>query len=373
MAVIGFGDLKLTSLPALWDEDYLKKVEMAEGTNLQAMIAEAQIAMQLLSNEMLTMPHYSGLFSVQTEAELEYATGTANEWQEASEFTPPDPVLGATTGHMLPIKPYDVGLGWTYMYLRKARQATMQAHIQTVVHSGRNLWQKAALTRLFTATANTIGSTSSDLPFAEGGSADSTYVPVPSPEGNTFLYTHNHYLGSSTTGITASTLDQSAVEVAIYHLYEHGLRAPFELVGAEVDATEWANAENVTGWKPPLWQGVAYQQSAVERMQSGDIQNYVGGIETKYGMVNVWLSPRIPSDNFAVYKTFGAGAMQNPLRMRIDKTTGFGFRLIPGIYVNAPATLVVGWAEFGFGVGPNRCAAVLVDVGASTWAAPTIS
>ena len=373
MAVIGFGDLKQTALPALWDEDYLKKVEMAEGMNLASMVADAQTAMQLLSNEMLSMPHYSGLFSVTTDAELEYATGVSNSWQEASEYTPPDPRRGKTTGHMLPIKPYDIGLGWTYMYLRKARASSMQADVQTVVDAGRNLWQQAALTRLFTSTANTIGTTASDVPFADGGSADSTYIPVPSPEGNTFLYTHNHYLGSSETGITASTLDQSAVEVAVYHLYEHGLRAPFDLVGAEVDATEWANTENVTGWKPPMWRGISYQQSAVERSQFADIQNYVGSIESKYGMVNVWLTPRLPSDNFGVYKSFGPGAMQNPMRMRIDKTFGFGFRLVPGMYVNAPATLLAGWTEFGFGVGPNRVGAVLVDVGASSWTVPTIS
>ena len=32
MAVIGFADLKNTALPALWDEDYLKKVELEDGT-----------------------------------------------------------------------------------------------------------------------------------------------------------------------------------------------------------------------------------------------------------------------------------------------------------------------------------------------------
>ena len=373
MAVIGFGDLKQTTLPSLWDEDYLKKLELEDGTSFGAMVAEAQAALRMLTTEMTTMPHYSGLFAVDDQAELEYAIGVSNSWTEASEYTPPDPRRGKTTGHMLPIAPYDIGLGWTQMYMRRARAASMRADIQTIIDAGRNLWQQKALTRLFSSTANTVGTTSSDLGMADAAATDATYIPPVSPDGETFIGSHTHYLGSDVTGITASTLDQSALNVALEHLQEHGVQGPFELVGARVDAAEWSNTENVTGWKPPLWQGIAYQASAVERAMVSDMDNYFGFVETDYGIVRLWLTPRVPSDNFAVYKTFGPGNQRNPLRMRYRPSTGFGFMIVPGQYVNDPVSLAVGYTEFGFGTGPNRVAAVLVDVGASTWAAPTIA
>ena len=161
--------------------------------------------------------------------------------------------------------------------------------------------------------------------------------------------------------------------MAIETLQEHGSLGPWDLVGSTADASEWANSENVTGWKPPLFQNVAYQQSAVERAMISDIQQYVGFIECDYGIVRVWLTPRVPSDNFSVYKTFGAGDMRNPLRMRFDPKVGFGFMMVPGQYVNDPVSLLAGYAELGVGVGPNRVAAVCVDVGASTYTDPVIS
>ena len=373
MAVIGFSDLQETLLPALWDEDYLKRLELQDGTTVAAMAAEADAALRAITGEMMSDPHYSGLFAADDEAALEYAVGGSNSWSEASEFTAPDPRREKTTGHMLPITPYDYAVGWTMMYLRKARAAKLRATISGMIANARNRYQVDLLTRLTSKTANAVGSTTSDVPWADGGTADTTYVPMPSPDGETFLYTHQHFLGSDITGITASTLDQSAVNVAVEHLQEHGSDGPWELVGARADASEWANTENVTGWKPPLFQNVAYQQSAVERAVVSDISRYVGFIECDYGIVRVWLTPRIPSDNFVVYKTFGPGDMQNPLRMRFDPSFGFGFKMVPGQYVNDPVSLLAGFAEFGVGVGPNRVAAVCVDVGAGTYTNPTIS
>ena len=373
MAAIGFSDLKELTLPALWDEDYLKKLQLEDGMTMLEVAQEAQAAMNMLNAEMVSVAGYSGLFAIDNEAELEYPIGVDNSFEESTEYGTPDPIRGGTTGHMLPIKSHDIAVGWTLKALKRLRRGKIQSNIKSMINAGRKLYQQQLLTRMFTSTANTVGTTASDVPFADGGSADATYIPEPSPGGETFLYTHNHFLGYSTSGVTASTLDQSAVNVAIEHLQEHGIDGPYDLVGSRDDAAEWSNTENVTGWKPPLWGGIAYQQSAVERAQFGDVDHYQGAIETDYGIVRVWLTPRLPSDNFAVFKTYGAEDGMNPLRMRYRPSTGFGFKVLPGIWANSPLQLLVVEIEFGVGVGENRCAAVCVDVGASTWAAPTIS
>lgn len=368
MALIGFHSLIDAALPTLWDEDYLKKVELEDGTTFDVIAREAQAALSSLNAEILTMPGYGQLFSVQDDPEVEYRVGVGNAFEVATEYSAPDPTRGKTTGHMLPIKPYDMALGWTMMSLRKARRAKLEADIAQMVVAGRALYQKALLKRFFTSTANSVGSTSSDVPFADAGSADANYVPPESPGGETFLYTHEHFLDTSDTGITSNALDNTALSVAVEHLEEHGYQGEYMAIVSRADIGAWAA---VDGFKPPTWRGVNYQQSAVERATFGDISQYFGAVETDYGMVNLWATPRVPTMNYGVVP-LGLSELERPLRMRIAPRIGFGINLVPGNWINAPALMVVAYAEFGVGVG-NRVGGVCVDHGASTWAAPTIS
>ena len=370
MAVIGFADLRDTTLPTLWDETEITKVRLADGSSFDAMAREAQIALSGFNAELMAMPHYSSLYSVQDTPELEYEVGVANSVSEASEYAPPVPTKGKSTGHMLPLTPWQNALGWTMMYLRDARASKLRVDIRQMIRAWRAKYQVALLTRFFSSTANTVGSTSgADVPFADGGSADSTYVPPESPGGETFLYTHNHFLGYSTTGITASTIDNSALSVAVEHLQEHGYEQPYIAICSRTDMGSWAD---VTGFKPPNWQNIQYHYSAVERASFGGMTDFFGAVETDYGIVLLWETPRLPTYNFGVMPMLGEDDEDRPLRMRINPNFGFGVNLVPGNWINAPALMLVSFAQFGIGVG-NRIGGVAVDVEASSWTAPTIS
>lgn len=372
MAVLGFTDLKNTALPALWDATEITKARLADGSSLADLTGELQAGLTAINRELLAMPHYSELYAVQDNPELEYPIGTTNGFEDATEYSAPDPRRGKTYGHMLPIKPYDRSLGWTMMTLRKARRLTLEADLRSVVIDARKLWQQKLLTRFFSDVANTVGSTSlADLPFANSTNDVSAYIPPVSPEGEEFASTHDHFLGYGTTGITQDTLDQSAVDVALEHLQEHGHASPFDLVGSRTDVSSWSNTTNVSGWKAPEWPGVMYHASAVERGPS-EISRFFGYIESDYGIVRVWLTPRVPTNHFGVFKTYGPGDQRNPLRVRIASNIGFGFNLVPGLWVNAPGQMLVAYTEFGVGVG-DRVNGVCVDVAASTYSAPTIS
>ena len=372
MAVLGFSDLKNTALPSLWDEDEITKARLADGSSLAELSAELRAALMGVNRELLAMAHYSELFAVQDNPELEYPVGTTNGFEEASEYTPPDPRRGKTTGHMLPIVPYDRSLGWTMMYLRKARRMRLEADLRSVVIDARKLWQQQLLTRFFDDTANTVGGTSlADLPFANSTNDTSDYVPPVSPEGEEFASSHNHFLGYGTSGITQDTIDQSAVDVAVEHLQEHGHASPFDLIGSRTDVSSWTDTTSVTGWKAPEWPGIVYHASAVERAPAM-VTDFYGYIETDYGIVRVWLTPRVPTDNFGVFKSYGPGDQRNPLRVRIASNIGFGFNLVPGNWINAPSQMLVAYTEFGVGVG-DRVNGVCVDVASSTYSAPSIS
>jgi len=371
MTVLGFGDLKDTALHALWDTTTMLQVQLAEGVSIEQLTGEVQTALGGVNSSLLSMPHYAGLFAVQDDPVVEYPIGVSNGFKEATEYSVPDPMRGKTTGHTLPCKPWDRSLGWTRPYLRKARENRLIADVKSAVADASILWQQQLLTQLFKGVGVTVGSTSlASSPFADGGTANSSYVPMPSPSGETFLYTHNHYLGYSTSGITATTFDLSAVNVAVEHLQEHGHASPYDMVISRTDIGSWNAIDN---WKPPNWQGISYHSSAVERATFGDVEQYFGAIETDLGIVRVWESPRIPTYNFALYKSYGAGDPRSPLRVRIDPIVGFGFNLVPGNYQNAPLELLLIYSEFGVGVGEDRCAAVIVDLEASTWTVPTIS
>ncbi len=373
MAVIGFGDLRNRKLPALWDSGYIAKLALRDGTSLQSLAQEASAALAGFNGEILSMPHYSGLFAVQDNEMVKYAIGTSNEWKVATEYGVPDPARGKTEGHMLPIRPYNWGMGWTQMYLREAYADDLQATIKSMVDSVRKLWQKALLTRLFSDTANTIADTAyADLPFANSTNDISTYVPPVSPDGEEFANTHNHFLGTSTSGVTATTFNVAAVDTLMEHLQEHGYASPYEMCVSRTDISSWAA---VTGFKPPDWAGISFHASAVERASFTDIGSYIGSIEGKRGMVQLWETPRVPTTFAAMYKRVDdgvGGGMGAPLRVRIDPMYGFGFNIVPGDYVNAPVNLLVGFGKFGVGVG-NRTNCVLLDLTNSTYTAPSIS
>jgi hypothetical protein len=315
------------------------------------------------NNSMLSMPHYADLLSVQDTVELEYPVGVTNGVQEATEYGIPNPMRGKTTGHSLPIKPYDRALGWTMMYLRKARMSSIDADVRSAVVDLRTNWQQKLLQRFFKSTGEIVGTTSgASVPFADGGTADSNYVPLPSPDGATFLYTHNHYLRYDTIA--------NAIAPAVKHVQEHGHAGPFDVIAADADAATWAA---LTTFKSPNWGGIIYR-AAEDRAAMSDIGNYFGYVETDHGIARIWLNPRVPTNYFGVFKAYGAGDPRSPLRVRIDPNTGFGWSLVPGNWVNAPTTLAVMYSEYGVGIGEDRTNGVAVYLNASgSYTDPTIS
>jgi len=365
MATLGFADLRDTALPALWDVTEILKVRLADGSSIESMISDLQTGLRMLNGSLLAMPHYADLIAVQDNPEVEYPIGVSNGFEEASEYGIPEPRRGATTGHMLPLKAYDRALGWTMRYLRKARRNKLDADVRSVVTDARALWQQKLLTRFFTSTGTTVGTTSNaDVPFCDAGATDSTYVPPVSPEGEAFDSTHTHLLEHA-------ALSDANLAITIEHLQEHGHQSPYDIIAARADAGTWTG---LTGYKAPEWPGIVYHASAVERAGVGEISDYFGYVETDYGVCRLWLTPRVPTAYYGAFKAYGPGDPRNPLRVRIDRNVGFGFTLVDGNWVNLPTHLVVIYTEFGVGVGEDRTNGVLVEIGSGgTYDTPTIS
>jgi len=365
MATLGFADLKNTALPSLWDEGEIVKARLADGSTFEQMLADLRAGLQVLNGALLDMPHYAGLFAIQDEPEVEYHIGVSNGFEEATEYSTPDPRRGATTGHMLPLTAYDRGLGWTMMYLRKARAIALDADVRSGVADAKDLWQQKLLTRHFKKEGVTVGSTSNaSVPFADGGDTDSAYVPPKSPDGEAFTSSHDHFLRQA-------AISDANLGTAVETLQEHGHPSPFDIIAARADASSWTG---LTGYKAPEWPGIVYHASGVERAGVAEVSEYFGYVETDYGICRLWLTPRVPTNYYSLFKTYGRGDPRNPLRVRISPQVGFGFNLVPGNWVNAPSQMAVLYTEFGVGVGEDRTNGVCVYIHASgDYVTPTIS
>lgn len=367
MATLGFSTLVDMALPDLWDEDYLKKVKLRSGETLDGVVGDVQTALRLLNNDLLSMPHYAGMMAIEDEIEIEYPVGSTGGVEEATEYGTPTPRRGATTGHMLPCRKWDRAMGWTRMGLEGARRSKIDSDVAAAVRDLKADWQKQTLRRLFKMEGETVGSTANaSVPLADGGTVDSNYVPPNSPDGEEFLYTHDHFLRLD--GIT-----QANLLTVVEHLQEHGHEQPFELLVARADLGSWTNKTNVTGYAAPGWQGIQYARDDTRAMLEG-ISQYHGYIDTDYGMCRIWATPRIPTGYYGLYKSYGPGDGRNPVRVRIDPIVGWGWRLVPGDWVMAPQLLAVMYAAYGMGIGTDRTNGVCVENDSSgDYATPTIS
>lgn len=363
MATLGPNDLKQYALPANWDASYLRNLQLEAGENYETLINDITAALSVANSELLNDPLYGSLVSVTSEATVEYRTGVSNGFELHSEYSVPDAKRATTGGHMLPLLSYDRTMGWTWDFLRKARRTQIEADIISALEDLKNKFQQQILTRLFKSTYDSVGSGKS-MPLADGGTADSTYIPVHNPSrAAAFTSSHNHITYLS--GIT-----QANIETVVSNLWEHGYDAPFDMIISETDIGSWSNTTNVTGWVAKAAAEIQYGNSTnLARVD----ESYVGAILTRKGAVRVRSTGRVPTGYYAVYKSFGISDQRNPLVIRESPQFGLGAVLLAGDHVRQyPLERAVLFTEFGVGVR-ERIGAVAMRNHASAYSDPTIS
>lgn len=365
MATLGRDDLKQYALPTYWDPALLRRMELEAGYTYEQVLSDITGALAMANASLLADPLISSLISVTTEVATEYAIGVAaDEMQAHTEYSRPDQHRGATTGHMLPLTPYDDGLGWTWDFLRKARRIQIDTTVAGAIRRLRNTWAKQILTRLFKSTYTAVG-TGRSMPLADGGTADSTYIPVAVAErGGTFLYTHDHI--EPLDGIT-----QANLETAVLDLWEHGYDAPYDLLVSATDIADWSDTSDVTGWIPKASPTIRYGMTA----DLADLgEDFIGAIDTNHGICRVRANGRVPTTYWSLYKSAGALDQRNPLVVRYNPAFGIG-----GVPLAAKEAIrqypfedMIIFAEFGVGVA-DRVGAVVVKNTSSTYSDPTIT
>ena len=363
MALLGPNSLQQFGLPTYVDGSYLERFRLAENTTYAQLVADINGALAIANADIQADPLNASLMSVTQDMMSEYAIGVSNGFQAHTEYGKPDNKRGGTTGHMLPLDGFDRGIGWTADFLRKARRAQIDADIANAIADLKNLWQQKLLTRLFKSTYTAVGS-GRTMPLADGGTADSTYVPLPRPDrGGTFLYTHDHI--TPLNGIT-----QANLTTAVANLWEHGYDAPFDLLVSYADLASWVATATVTGFVPKASGLIRYGMTADLAQVGGD---YVGVVDTDYGECRMRASGRIPTTYWAAYKSFGPLDSRNPLMVRVDPTyQENAFLKSAAAQMVDPLAECIVYVEFGVGVA-NRIGAVAAMNTAGGYSDPTIS
>lgn len=299
-----------------WDATALKNFELADGTNINAVTAQLNAALGALNIE-LTSGLWGSLISVTDRPDVEYRVGSSNGFEIHTEYGRPDSQRAATEGHMLPIIPYDRGLGWTWDYLEEARMEQLQADIADAIKDARDIWRQKLLGRLLqrgddSGTNKGLGSGGYSPGFATTAASTNVDFTPPSMGGTTFDSTHEHYVAIAGGAFTTSVFSDAKDE-----LREHGHEPPYEfLIGPSDESTVRA----LTGFTEVAESLVRYGNDSSVATLSADAMGangsyYAGTIDD----FAVRVVRGIPQYYGFAYKSYGNLSQRNPLKIRVAK------------------------------------------------------
>lgn len=359
---VGLNDLKtVLRLPSNWDLTYMRQWASNEGVTFDRIVSEIGAAITLF-NRSLTSGYWGQYLYTTSDIGIEYSTGgESSGLSEITEYGQPDPIYGATTGHMVPMKDYGGALGWTYLAMRRMKQSRYRLDIRALIERSQNTWDRKLLNRLFSSAAETVGSTGKSVPFADGGTADSAYIPS-NYEGHTFLNTHTHFFRAADDAAGRKAGAISMLDT----LLEHGYTSPFELVIPEVDAADWVA---VDGFIRPDRQ--VLMTTGVQTRALVDPEMYPGILESNRGWARIKMESRLPTNYAGMFKPMGFGSPANPLVVRYEEGYPLGLSLTatPGQF---PIQDAIAYFTFGAGVANRVAGAAAYFAASGDYTDPTI-
>lgn len=372
---LGYADLKNTLyLPGTWDLEYLRRFNgQAEGgVQFDDLAREIGVAFNAFNSMIVSPTNYLSRYIVrQTSPTVEYDTGgESDELPLMAEHTGSDPIVGAGSGHMIPIRDHGGKLGWTYWALRRGKPEQLRRSIRRLIERAENTWEKRLLTRLFSSTAETVGGTGKSVPFADGGVADPNFVPR-NYGGAAFDATHTHFLRKSddAAGRASFAADGAA------HLRHHGINGPYDLIIPEADAAAWAaltwaGTSNVANFVKPE-RGIITLRNIEQRAEI-DEEIYMGVLEVNRSYFYVKPTPRLASDYAGIFRPLGLDSPDNPLAIRYEQGYPLGLAMVAKVD-HFPFEEAQGVFTFGAGVNKREAGVLCKFASSGNYSDPAIS
>lgn len=345
-----------------WDATALKNFDLAQGTQFAPIVAQMNSALGALNASLVNDPLWSGLASFSDLPTVEYRVGSSNGMSRFTEYGRPDAKRADTEGHMIPLQEWDRMLGWTWKYLKDARQDQLQADVADAIKDVNDKWRVQVLSRLLqrgddSGAKNGLGSSGYSPGFATDEASTSVDFVPPANAGTSFDNTHEHYVG-----IAGGAFTDAVFEDAYNELREHGHEAPFDfIVGtdhrAEIEA---------------LSDSVLVGDALVRYGSHQDIAN----VGEAYFAVNNHFRVRevrgMPQYYGFGYKSYGNKSQRNPLRIRPESGLALPqFTAFPdprsGAGAVYPLQNIMLYGEFGVGI-MDRTNGTARYVNSATWA-----
>lgn len=341
--------------------------------------AQAGAGAQAFNEEMVTA--YGDMFYPTTNIMVQYQNGgTLPEMEESTEESRPQLIKGNVIGHMIDRKVYKYGIGGGWRAMEDADPEYILATIKSGNQMTRNRWEKNILTRFFTTTENTLGTTGADVPFCNGSPNALKYAP-PQWGGQTFQDTHNHYLGFATASNTfADVFNELARTIA-----EHGVTGIYKAIVSETDVATIVNLTNFTRLvqltgvqldRAGLTSGATFYREGNLGPTLAMGGRLIGSYQSDHGEIDVYATYRLPQSYVGMYRPGPQGDPENALAINYRASFGLGVKILekPDFNSTFPLAEVHLELEFGVSCGKNRFAgAAGYLVSGGVWVNPTIN
>jgi len=349
-----------------WDATVLQNFKLQDGTSYAEIVGMLNSGLGALNSE-LASGLWGQLASFQDMPELEYRVGSSNGMQAHTEYGRPDAQRASTEGHLLPLRAWDRGLGWTWDYLRSSRGSQIEADIFDSLKDVRDKWRVQILTRLLqrgddSGAAKGLGASGLSPGFATTAASTGVDFIPPTTGGTSFASTHEHYVG-----ITGGAFTNAVFTDAKDELREHGHEPPYEMLIGPADETA---TRALTDFYPVANSNVAYGANISLATLAGEADmdgGYYIGTHTDF---NIRVVRGIPQYYGFAFKSYGNLSQRNPLRIRVQKgeTRPVAFAMTDPRAGNAttPIQYLMMFLEFGVGVA-DRTNGTPRYVNSATW------
>lgn len=347
----GFLDTRFIDLPAGIDEAYLRGLRTRAGVDFPAILRMLDQRLGALNTTL--DPLVASLIYPTTDVMAESTPPVAFQIDERGEYTLARPQLADVGATMLPIRGYDVSMGFTEDGLELMSLSRIEVQVDSVLLGWRRLYRRKAFERLFSDLEMRVDiRTAATSPgFAGSGTGSNVFTPTTYPDGTAIPGGYTHYYRIAAAALAAGLLTV-VQQIRKWNPPPYDLAAPQAMLDL-ITAINPGNPTNgfVSAGSALVRQGTGLSEAMV------DSATYLGVL---FGDVRVHMAiTDFSSPDIAIYKSYGNLDSRNPLAWRYDAVKGRAATVRSrSLY---PLDQSVVRQDFGLGVN-NRTAAALITV-----------
>ena len=367
---LGVHNILERALPSGIDAGEIMKFQLEDGTSWEQFLQRISSGVGAANS---VMGANSFMFNYTTEPFMYYPDGDdVNRMPKITELSDMPISHGSDIGHMIDINDYGKGAGITYLGRRHIRTTRIEATVADVTNSALWGFEIDLLTRAFDNASKLIGTAGYNVPFLNGGT-NNGYTP-PAFNGKDFTSSHNHYLHNNSS---YGTLLDNLAET----LLEHGHMEPWVAMVSWSDIDDYRSLKGFINIISPQIQRVDYGGRTNEPayINQGNMvfgqQGSFGYFQSKWGLIELRASQRIPTSYIFFFKSFGQNNPRNPLAVRYYASDGgFGVYIVPrrSSHFGYPIESLQMIFSYGIGVGRERTNGACGKM-AGSYTVPTIS